>query len=839
MLKNIGRIVLGIVCVLVVLIVIAAIFSPGWTQRNAEKSFPLIDGEIVLGSLDGRVDVYRDPIGVPHIYASTQHDLFFAQGYVHAQDRFWQMDFWRHQGAGRLSELLGSNLLETDKFLRTIGWERVAKEELALLDDVSISILESYSDGVNAFLEDHTGSALSLEYAFLPILNGGYQPKPWTPLNTMTWAKSMAWDLRGNMDSEIDRAMLLKHLSIDQVDFLYPAYPDDRPVIVTHPHITKSVKTLEESKLSMMAAIYPALVEVSDFSSTVDSLTGGGFEGIGSNSWVISGELTDTGMPLLANDPHLGVQLPSIWYEVGLHCVELNPDCQVDVTGFSFAGAPGVVIGHNNKIAWGFTNLGPDVMDLYIEKVNPENPNQYEYQGKWVDMELTIEEIKIAGGNSVEHMVQKTRHGPVITDVYGLGEFAEDTGIDLPENFALAVRWTALEPSCVFCAVWMFNKAQSWDEFRSAASEFVVPSQNLIYADIDGNIGYQSPGNIPVREENHDGMLPVPGWTGEYEWQGYIPFEDLPYAFNPPEGFIVTANNAVVGPEYPYQISRQWAYGQRAQAIVDLLQNATGPINIDYIKQMQGDNKVMIAEDLLPILMELPFDDDELEDARSLLGDWDYQMDIDSQAGALFGVFWRHLMSSTFDDELPDSYSPGGGGRWMEITRTILDEPDSSWWDDQKTPEMETREEIIRIAFEGAVREIQKNQGKVTSGWHWGGIHTITFENQVMSNLPFVKNAFNRGPFPTAGGSAIINATGWNTNAGYHVNSVPSMRMIVDLADINNSVTMHTTGQSGHAYHQHYIDMVDPWRLIQYHPMDRDYQELVSTAEGHLTLVSE
>jgi len=747
------------------------------------------------------------------------------------------MDFWRHQGAGRLSELLGSNLLETDKFLRTIGWERVAKEELALIDDVSLSILESYSEGVNAFLEDRTGSALSLEYAFLPILNGGYQPKLWTPLNTMTWAKAMAWDLRGNMDTEIDRAMLLKHLSMEQVDFLYPVYPTDRPVIVTHPHITKGVNTPAEGEPTLMAAIDPALVEVSDLSSAVDSMTGGGFEGIGSNSWVLSGELTDTGMPLLANDPHLGVQLPSIWYEVGLHCVEFGPDCQVDVTGFSFAGVPGIIIGHNTKIAWGFTNLGPDVMDLYIEKINPDNPNQYEYQGEWVDMEIVIEEIQIAGGDSVEQVVQLTRHGPIITDVYDLGEFADETGIDLPENFALAVRWTALEPSCVFCAVWKFNKAQSWDEFRVAASEFVVPSQNLVYADVDGNIGYQSPGNIPIREDDHDGMLPVPGWTGEYEWQGYIPFEDLPYAFNPPEGFIVTANNAVVGPDYPYQISHQWAYGQRAQAIVDLIKNTPGPISIDYIKHMQGDNRVMIAEDLLPILMGLSFDDEVLEDARALFKGWDYQMDIDSRPGVLFGVFWSQLMSSTFEDELPEFYSPDGGGRWMEIIRTLIDDPASSWWDDQTTEDVETRDDIIREAFEGAVKEVQKSQGKDPSEWRWGELHTITFENQVMSNLPFIKNAFNRGPFPTAGGKAIINATGWNAHTGYHVNSVPSMRMIVDLEVINNSWTMHTTGQSGHAYHQHYIDMVDPWRLIQYHPMDWDYQELVSSAEGHLTLI--
>lgn len=837
MLRKVARILLGVVIVITGIIVFIAVFGPPWTRRTAEKSYPKIEGEIQLKGLDGPVDVYRDGMGVPHIYAATQHDLFYAQGYIHAQDRFWQMDFWRHQGAGRLSELLGSNLLETDRFLRTIGWERVAREELETLDPGAHAILESYAEGVNAYLADHTGTALALEYAFLPLLNRGYQPKPWTPLNTMTWAKAMAWDLRGNMDTEINRALLLKDLTPEQVDFLYPPYPADRPVIVNHPHITREAAGSPEIEPVLMASINPALVEAYTRFASVDTLTGGGFEGIGSNSWVISGELTATGMPLLANDPHLGVQLPAIWYEVGLHCIEKGPDCEVDATGFSFAGAPGVIIGHNDRIAWGFTNLGPDVMDLYIEKINPENPDQYEFQGRWVDMQIVTEEIQVAGGKTVEERVRLTHHGPIITEVYDLDEFREESGIDLPADFALAVRWTALEPSCVFCAIWEFNKAQNWDEFRTAASRFAVPSQNLVFAGVNGDIGYQSPGNIPIRTENHTGMLPVPGWTGEYEWQGYIPFDELPYAYNPPEGYIVTANNAVVGPEYPYTISHQWAYGQRAQVILDWIKAAPGPIDINYIQQMQADNTMLVAQDLLPILFDIPMDDPVLTSARDLFSGWDYQMDMDSAPGALFAVFWKHLLAATFEDELPEFSWPGGGGNWMEIIRSLVEDPFAPWWDDQSTPEIETRDDIFRLSFEGAVREIQKLQGIDSTNWAWGDLHTITFENQVMGSFPFIRNAFNRGPFPTAGGSAIVNATGWSTSSGYHVTSLPSMRMIVDLSNMDNSLSIHTTGQSGHPYHPHYIDMVDPWRLIQYHPMHWDRAEVEADAEGHLRLV--
>jgi penicillin amidase len=837
MFKKILRILTIVLLILIIIIVLVAVFSPSWARRTAAKSFPSIEGEIILGGLDGFVDVYRDPMGVPHIYATTQHDLFFTQGYIHAQDRFWQMDFWRHQGAGRLSELLGSNLVETDQFLRTLGWERVAREELKALDVESLAILESYAEGVNAYLADHTGTALALEYAFLPILNRGYQPKPWTPLNTMTWAKAMAWDLAGNMDTEIERALLLKDLTPQQVDALYPPYPDDRPVIVNNPHVTNSSVGTSQVELTLMRSIIPMLVEVNRRFEAVDATIGGGFEGIGSNSWVIDGDLTETGLPLLANDPHLGAQLPSIWYEVGLHCVQKNPECQVEVTGFSFAGTPGVVIGHNDRVAWGLTNVGPDVMDLYIEKINPQNPDQYEFQGEWLDMEIITEEIQVAGGEPIEQTVRLTRHGPIITEVYGLEEFAGDAGIDLPADFALALRWTALEPSCVFCAVWQFDKAQNWEDFRLAASQFAVPSQNLVYADIDGNIGYQTPGLIPIRVEDHDGMLPVPGWTGEYEWQGYIPFDELPFAFNPPEGYIVTANNAVVGPEYPYTISRQWSYGQRAQVIVDLIENASGPINIAYLKQMQGDNKMLIAEDVLPILMNIPLDDDDLIDARNLFSGWDYQMDMDSAPAALFAVFWKHLVSATFDDNLPESSALSGGDRSMEIIRQLIAAPTFPWWDDQSTPETETRDVIFRLALEGAYKEIRKLQGNDPAKWSWGDLHTITFENAVMSSFPFIRNAFDRGPFPTSGGTAIVNATGWSTRSGYQVGGLPSMRMIVDLSNLSNSWTMHTTGQSGHPYHPHYIDMADPWRLIQYHPMYWEQTGIEANAEGHLRLV--
>jgi penicillin amidase len=824
---------------LVVFILVLGLALGALVAISVPRSFPETTGEIQATGLDGPVEILRDDYGVPHIYAATSHDLFFAQGYVHAQDRFWQMDFWRHQGAGRLSELMGDALLDTDLFLRTLGWERVAREELAALPPETRAILEAYAEGVNAYLADHQGTAVSLEYLFLPLANPGYAPQLWKPLNTMTWTKAMAWELRGNMGHEIDRAMLLKTLSPALLDQLFPFYPEDRPVIVPDPHVTGASQPQEADFAALNSAAAPALAEIQARFTAVDANYGPGLQGIGSNSWAISGDLTATGMPLLANDPHLALMVPSIWYEIGLHCTPKGPDCPFEVTGFSFAGTPGVVIGHNDQIGWTMTNVGPDVMDLYIEKINPANPNQYEFEGTWHDMEIVTEVIQVSGGEPQELEVRLTRHGPVISEVYGspLDELKEESALDFPEAYAISLQWTALEPGTTFEAIIGFNRAQNWEEFRAAASQFVVPAQNLVYADAAGNIGYQMPGRIPIRNAGHTGLLPVPGWTGEYEWQGLIPFEDQPFAFNPPSGYIVTANNAVVGPEYPYTISRYWAYGQRAQTILDRVQNAPGPIDIPYIQQMQGDNRNVNAEVLVPLLLQLPLADEGQAAARELLAGWDYQNDMDSAPAALFEAFWKHLAIRTFEDDLPEFYPPDNGIIWREAVRQLVKTRDDPLWDDQATTGTERRDDIFQAAFADAVAELSEKLGSNPADWAWGELHTITFRHQVMDSFPLIRGLFNRGPFATAGGEGIVNATGWGTDWSYEVDWVPSMRMIVDFGDLDNSLTMHTTGQSGHAYEPHYIDMADPWRNIEYHPMRWSRAQVEAGADGILRLV--
>lgn len=812
----------------------------------AVKSFPVIDGELQIKGLNDSVSIYRDQMGITHIYASNEHDLFFAQGFVHAQDRFWQMDFWRHVGAGSLAEMFGKGTLATDQFIRTLGWRDVAEKEYAGLSEESKALLQSYADGVNAYIQDRSPVELSLEYAILKgIMNRGYVIEPWTPIHSLTWGKAMAWDLGGNMSTEITRAVLLKTLSTEQLAELYPDYPQENPVIV--PTIGNNVAANEPvTAHSVVSNIdYQKVIERID---SMKDLLGELGTDIGSNSWVVGGSRTTTGKPLIANDMHLGIQMPSIWYQNSLHCTVKSPKCRFNVTGYSFAGVPGVVVGHNDQIAWAFTNLGPDVQDLFIEKINPTNPNQYEVNGSWVDFDTRKEIIKIAGGETVELTVRISRHGPIISDSYGPlmdhnGVSFKDRAGDqftIPENYAIALSWTALSPSTPFEAIWGFNLAQNWNEFRNAARNFHVPAQNLAYADINGNIGYQAPGDVPIRKKG-DGSLPVPGWNSEYDWAGFISFNDMPYTYNPRSDYIVTANNQSNPRSYNRLITTDWDYGYRARRIVDMIEQAPAKIDAEYIRSMHGDSKSLNAKRLVPILLQIEMKDNLAKIRDKHFANWDFQQSADSSAAVLFEAFWVSLLHETFADDLPADQMPDGGSRFFTVMSQLVDQPNSWWWDDKTTDDIvETRDDILIRAFTKALRcaDCISKFGSNIDNWKWGDLHFATFRNQSLgkSGIGLIESLFNRGPYPVSGGKSIVNATGWDIKKGFEVNWLPSEREIVDLSDFNESVALHTTGQSGHAYHKHYDDMAPLWANIEYVPMWWNKESIEADAEGHLKL---
>jgi penicillin amidase len=829
MIRWISRILTVIIVLLAVLIIVLV----SGRFLLVPRSFAQTDGTLTLPGLEGQVDVYRDPFGVPHIYASSEHDLFMAQGFLHAQDRFWQMDFWRHLGSGRLSEMFGESQLETDQFLRTLGWARVVEQELEAIDPQGLAGLEAYAQGVNAYLAGRDELDLSLEYVVLGFLNRAYEPEPWQPLHSLTWAKAMAFDLGGNMDSEIRRAVLTRKLGSERVSDLDPEYPLEHPVIVTS---TRAQANPSQQLAADTDIPYTSqLEEIFTQSMALHELLGGNGIGIGSNSWVISGERTTTGSPILANDTHLGIQMPSIWYENGLHCEPISETCRYNVVGFSFAGLPSVIIGHNDRIAWGVTNLGPDVQDLYLERINPENPNQYEVNGQWVDMILVEESIEVAGSDPVPITIRYTRHGPILSDVNeDLQALAEVE--DAPEyNIGVSLRWTALDPGTLLKSIRAINLASNWDDFRNALRDWDVPSQNFVYADVDGNIGYQAPGRIPIRRSG-DGRVPVPGWIDDFEWTGFIPFDQLPSVFNPPEGFIATANNAVVGERYTHFLSSEWDYGYRANRIVEMIE-AKPTLSIDDVRRMHGDNYNAMGPVLAPIVMKLEFNELRLAERAALLNGWDYKNDIDSAPAALFNAFWRHLTLRTFADDLPEGWLPGGGTAFR-IFSELVNEPNSPWWDDLTTQAVEEMDDIFRAALADAVNELESLLGTDPNDWAWGRLHVANFVNQTLgrSGIAPIEMLFNRGPFETAGGAAIVNATSWDEESGYGVSSLPSQRLIVDLSDLGNSLSMHTTGQSGHVFDPHYIDMADSWRNNQYHPLLWTREQVEALSDSHLIL---
>jgi penicillin amidase len=836
-----ARTLLIVVCVLIVLVVLLGLLG----VQTVRRSFPQVSGDLRVPGLEHPVEVLRDEMGVPSIYAQTVHDLLLAQGFVQAQDRFWQMDVSRHIGTARLAEMFGKGQVDTDLFLRTLGWARVAQQEWDAMDPATRAYLEAYADGVNAYLAQRSGSALSLEYAVLGLINRGYVPEAWTPIDTISWGKVMAWDLGGNMDTEIELSILDKELSPEVLALLFPPYPADHPII-TQP--SGSVARAESSPAVPDEAL-PLLAALGTRIEGLSPLLDAGLDGIGSNNWVLAGSRTTTGGPLLANDMHLGIQMPSIWYEMGLHCQPVTADCPFDVVGFTFLGVPAVIVGHNANIAWGVTNGGPDVQDLYIEKINPDNPNQYEVNGQWVDMTLVKETIQVAGGDPVPLTVRYTRHGPIISDTYGPLKdkveapdlpFRQRTALELPESYAISLRWTALEPGRIILAVLGVDQASDFEEFQKALCNWTVPSQNFVFADLRGNIGYQYTGRIPIRASG-DGSRPVPGWTDQYEWTGDIPCNRMPSLYNPPAGYVATANHAVVRSDYAYPIPNEWDYGYRGARIVEMIL-AKDKLSIEDVQAIHGDDYDAMGPVFVPLLTALsewPTPNQAI--AADMLRGWDFQNRIDSAPAAVFNAFWRHLLLRLFANMgVPEDYFPDQD-RAFAIMETMVGDASwdcTQWCNDPTTPAVEDREAILRASFADAIAELETLLGKDPAKWTWGAIHTATFRNTTLgeSGIAPIEALFNRGPYETAGGNSIVNATGWSYADGYGLVSLPSERMIVNLANLPESLMVHTTGQSGHAYHPHYTDMIDAWRLIQYRPMVWTRQQAESMAEGVLTL---
>jgi penicillin amidase len=838
------------VAVAVVLALVAGLVVAVTVVR---RPYPTTDGTIDVPGLSAEVEVLRDGHGIPQVYADTSADLFYAQGFVHAQDRFFEMDFRRHVTSGRLSELLGDDALETDMYIRAMGWRDVAEQELSLLAPETLDYLEAYSAGVNAYLDTHDPGEMALEYSVLALGGLDYAPEQWTPADSVAWLKAMAWDLRGNMTEEIERAIMSVDHTAEEIAFLYPPYPFDRhQPIVEQGSVVDGVfeqdaltgGTRRPTRPALSSATVEALERLNTGLAAMPDLVGKG-QGVGSNSWVVDGDHSTTGAPLLANDPHLSPSVPGIWYQMGLHCREVTEDCPYDVSGFTFSGMPGVIIGHNQHIAWGFTNLGPDVVDLYLEKLEGRF---YEYDGELRPLRLREESIVVLGEDEPVHFtVRSTRHGPLLSDVSAalstVGANAP-VGDDAPprgNGYAVALAWTALTPNRTADAVFMMARATDWDEFRDAAEQFAAPAQNLVYADREGHIGYQAPGLIPIRKAGHTGDYPAEGWSSANDWTGsYVPFDALPTVLDPEDGMITAANQAVVDTRrYPYHLGSSWAYGYRSQRVVDRLQRRER-FGVDDMVELQLDTHNGFAPTFVPYLSDILMPSQYLSAGQALLQGWNFEQDADSAAAAYYNAVWRQTLALTFNDQLPESVWPDGGGRWFEVMRVLLADPDNGWWDDVATETVvETRDEILFDAMAAARDELVRAQARRAVDWTWGHHHRMHLENQTVgqSDIGLVQWLFNRGGYEVGGGDSTVLATGWTAPAGYAVDWAPSMRMVVSMADFDDSRWINLTGTSGHPFHDNYVDQTDLWVAGETLPWYFSRGRLQDTAEDTLTLV--
>lgn len=766
--RRIAGIVAGL---LLLLLASGAGAARGWVGQ----SFPQVSGELRLAGLDGPVEVRRDAAGVPHIYATTQHDLFFAQGVVHAQDRLWQMDFQRRVGLGRLSELVGAPGVETDRFLRTLGTHRAAQQDWAALGDEARAALEAYSAGVNGYMA--TNPPLPIEYRLL-----GVAWEPWEPLHTLAWVKMLQWDLSGNWKEELVRAQLIERVGADTSALL----------------LDGGIAPAADATGQRLGS--PDLAALGD-ALALAGLSLGGESGRGSNAWVVAGSRSATGQPLLTSDPHLGIRMPGPWYVIGLHAPDL------DVVGASLPGAPTVVMGHNTDFAWGMTNLALDSQDLYIERLN-EAGDAYEWQGEMVPLTVRQEVIRVRGGAAVTVAVKETRHGPLLNEVV--------EGLERP----LALRWYALaEPTHLADALLALNRATNRDEFLAALRQWDTPAQNFVYADREGNIGRVAAGVLPQRAAGA-GLTPQSGWTGEAEWAAEpLPFAELPQLWNPPDGYLVSANENPFPADFESYTGTGWALPARAERIAEQL-GARPTLTPDDLQSLQQDTLSLPAQWVVPWLVALKSDDIIVQRAQEQLAAWNEQMAGDLPGAGLYAVTHGFIVGEMVGDEvgaeLVEQYLVYHSDH-LRLVSELVEQPDHPLWDDTRTPDREDRDDILLRALQQTTDWLGRRFGDVPHEWFWDRLHVASFAHPLGVRPP-LDRLFNRR-VGLGGDSTTVNATAFSYPSGFAPTSIPSYRQVLDVGDWDNSRMIHPTGQSGQPFHPHYADMLAPWQRGELWPL--------------------
>jgi penicillin G amidase len=826
--RALPKALLVVLAVVVALVCVIALGGYGYLRR----SLPQVDGTITVSGISAPVDIVRDADSVTHVFGKTKLDAYFGLGYAHAQDRLWQMEFQRRVGHGRLSEIFGTATLPTDRFLRTLGTGRAARSAWETLAPRSKTELSAYVAGVNAFISTHHGSQLPPEFTMLR-----FEPEPWTGPDVLAWTKMMAWDLSKNYSMELLRHDVFSTIGVRGAE-LFPPYPNDGLTILSAadlPGTPKKLSTRNADHQSPVTDHRPATLFASSwstaFASSIDLPSFG--NALGSNNWVVDGTMTASGKPLLANDPHLEAQIPSLWYLAHLSAGDF------DVIGATLPGTPAIVIGRNRFIAWGETNVMGDVQDLYLERLDAAGTHA-EFRGVQEPLRIVNETIRVKGAAPVTIAVRISRHGPLISDAINANN-AESKKIPKPDMLdPLAFRWTALDAEDpTVTAVLGVNQARNWSEFTTALRDFIVPSQNFVYADVGGHIGYYAPGHFPIRAAG-DGTTISEGWTGDAEWTGWIPFEELPHTYDPPEHFIVSANERTVPSGYAIGLEGEWSEPYRAQRIIDRLRQQP-KLAVNDFESIQGDTFSLHAKALLPLLLQRvhPLDAADAQ-AVTILRQWNLDASENQSAPAIFQAWYYELLPAIVADELGPEFTADYQGldrasyRSRFLFRTLASR-DSVWCDDVRTPARETCDDAVAKALHSGIARLTAQLGSDMSTWKWGAIHKGIFAHSTLDTVPVLGRLLRR-TIPHGGDWSTIDVGMVYAPRPFEQHSLPGYRQIVDLSTANDSRFLDAVGQSGHVLSPHYDDSLQLWATGRYRRMLMDRAAIEKGALGHLRL---
>ncbi|MCX8123726.1 MAG: penicillin acylase family protein [Spirochaetes bacterium] len=792
------KIIIGLIILIIALCLALVLYI----TNLAKSGLPQYSGQLQLKGLLQPVKVYRDEYGIPHIYAKNEKDLYLATGFIMAQDRMWQMDLLRRVTTGRLSEIFGDSMLETDVLMRALQITKKSKYVIAHTDPNVIAHLQAFADGVNQYIF-HYNENLPLEFRIL-----GYKPENWKVEDSVNLIGYMAWDLTMPWTTETILYKIWK--KVDQVHAKA---------------LTPDVKYITD-------VIYQQYVRQEDLPELSDTILGatqklidiGAGIFFASNNWAVSGKKSVTGKPILANDMHLGLFIPGIWYQ--MHQVV---DGKLNVTGVAIPGEPSIVCGHNEHIAWGMTNVMVDDMDFYLEKVNPANKLQYQFNGTWKNFTVVKEEIKIKGGQSVTKEILFTHRGPVITDFKKM-------------NDVISMRWMGNEPSNELLTVYMLNRAKNWKDFTNAISHFRSVSQNIVYADVNGNIGLYCAAGIPIRKGNP--MMINPGWTSEYDWKGIVPFERQPHVFNPSQGFVASANNKTVMEKYPFYISYWFEMPWRYNRIVTLLTQKE-KLSVNDFKTIQTDQVSELAKTWKPLLLQIIEGDsslmDQLKNIYTIIKEWDCSYSVDSIAATLFDTFYIKLAYNIFHDELGDEL-------YQELMKervlvnlfidTIRINNGSIWCDDVTTTPKESFNDIVARSLKDAVLSCKNDFGNNPVKWKWGSAHKLVLKHPLgeVKILDWMFR-YNRGPYPVGGSFHTVCPYSYKLTNPFVITDGASQRHIYPMHNLNESLTVIPTGISGHTASPYYCNQTQMYVEMKYHNDYIDSELIQRNAKFIMTLL--